>query len=396
MPSLLTFDDVPILPYSQLLEAFLPGGAAHCGGPLWPDWERQIAARHCRNGRPVDVPPDVLTPQDVIAEPVAWGGAIVRHFGHQIAEFSMRLLPTLREWPDAVFTFAVKPDYGIVSRDTAPPFFAEVLDWFGASPERIWIVSRPTVAARLHVAPQAEQFGMRGGEVGPSPDHLDALDALVRRRLGTPDRCGTVYVSRAGQRWHCAGESAIEAALARAGVDILRPETLPLVEQLRRYATADRLIFAEGSALHGLQLLGRGLGDVIVLLRRPGKTMARASIAPRVRSVSYHDCGVRLVHGLEPTGIVARNQALTVVDENLLIENLERLGIPVASHWDAPSYRAACEQDARPGLSHACEARRLAIPGAADAIRTSLATCGFGHLSDEVDAAVHRLPNARE
>ena len=122
--------------------------------------------------------------------------------------------------------------------------------------------------------------------------------------------------------------------------------------------------------------------------------MARASIAPRVRSVSYHDCGVRLVHGLEPSGIVAKNQALTVVDENLLVENLERLGIPVASHWDSPSYRAACEQDARTWLSHACEVRRLVIPGAADAIRTSLGTCGFGHLSGELDAAVQRLPNA--
>jgi len=394
MPPLLTFDDVPILPYSQLLEGFKPGGSAHCGGPSWPDWERQTEARHCRSGKPVDVPPDVVAPQDVIDEPVAWSGPIVRHFGHQIAEFSMRLLPTLREWPDAVFAFGVKPEFGIVSRDAAPPFFTEVLDWFGASPERIRIVSRPTVAARLLVAPQAEQFGMHGSEVGPTSDHLDALDALVERRLGPPDRRGTVYVSRAAQRWHCAGERATEAALARAGVDIMRPETLPLVEQLRRYAGADRLLFAEGSALHGLQLLGRGLGDVDVLLRRSGQAMARASIAPRARSVSYHDCGVRLVHGLEPTGIAAKNTALTVLDESLLVETLERLGIPIAAHWDSSGYRAACERDARAWLAHACESRRLAIPGAADAIRTSLAACGFGHLSDEVDAAVQGLPIA--
>ena len=122
--------------------------------------------------------------------------------------------------------------------------------------------------------------------------------------------------------------------------------------------------------------------------------MVRASIAPGARSVAYYDCGVRLVHGLEPTGIVAKNQPLTVLDENLLVDNLERLGIPVASHWDASSYRAACEQDALTWLPHACESRRLAIPGAADAIRTSLDTCGFGHLSAEVDAAVDRLSNA--
>lgn len=394
MSSLQVFDDVSILPYTQLLEAWKPGGAAHCGGPLWPDWDRQVAARHCRSGKPVDVPPAALPPQAVLAEPVAWGGAIVRHFGHKVAEFSMRLLPTLREWPGAAFAFAVKPEFGIVSLDGTPRFFGEVLDWFGVPRDRIRMVVHPAVASRLLVAPQAEQFGTSGGEIGPARDHLDALDALVRTRLGILQRSGIVYVSRAGQRWHFAGESAIEAALTRAGVDVMRPEDHPLPEQLRRYATAERLLFAEGSALHSLQLLGRGLGDVVVLLRRTGMKMARASLAPRARSVSYHDCGIRLVHGLEPTGTVATNAALSVLDEARLIERLERLGIDITPHWDADSYRAACEQDARTWLSHACEAWRLSIPGAADAIRTSLAACGFGHLAREVDAAVNRLASA--
>lgn len=391
MPPLLAFDQVQILPYTQLLEAWKPGGAAHCGGPLWPDWERQVAARHCRARRPVDIPPAELPPEDRLADPVAWGGAVVRHFGHQIADFSMRILPTLGEWPDAGFAFAVKPQTGIVSFETTPPFFAALLEWFGVPRQRVQIVSRPTVAARLLVAPQAEQFGTQGGEVGPTPDHLDALDALVRIRLGTLRQRGTVYVSRAGQRWHFAGETAVEAALARAGVEVLRPEELPLTEQLRRYATAERLLFAEGSALHGLQLLGRGLGDVDVLLRREGSTMARASLVPRARSVAYHHCGIRLVHGLEPTGRIAKNAALSLLDEASLIDTFARLGIDIAAHWDAGRYRSACEQDARTWLGHACEAWRLSIPGAAEVIRTSLAACGFGHLTCEVDAAESRL-----
>ena len=391
MPPLSAFDDILILPFTQLLEAWKPGGATHCGGPLWPDWDRQIAVRHCRRGRPVDVPPVPLPAVETFPEPVAWGGAIVRHFGHQIAEFSMRLLPTLREWPGAVFAFAVKPEFGIVSLDAVPPFFSEVLAWFGTSPDRIRIVSRPTLASRLVVAPQAEQFGPFHGEIGPAADHRDAVDELVGRRLAAVTRRGTVYVSRAGQRWHFAGEAALERALARAGVEVFRPEEHPLAEQLRTYAGAERLLFAEGSAVHSLQLLGRGLGDVAVILRRPGAAMARPSLEPRVRNLAYLDFGVRFAHGLEPTGAVAKNAALSVLDETLLVAGLERLGISVAPHWDTRHWRETSELDARQWLVLACEPRRLSIPGAAEAIRTSLATCGFGHLAPVVDDAVSRM-----
>lgn len=391
MPPLSAFDQVSVLPFTQLLEGWKPGGATHCGGPLWPEWDRQTAARHCRRGLPVDLPPVPAPPVETYDEPVAWGGAVVRHFGHQIADFSMRILPTLREWPDAVFAFAVKPEFGIVSPDSAPRFFSEVLAWFGTSLDRVRFVSRPTLASRLVVAAQAEQFGPVHGGVGPTNDHLDALDELVSRRLGAVPRRGQVYVSRAGQRWHVAGESALEVALARAGVEVFRPEEHPLTVQLQTYAAAERLLFAEGSALHALQLLGRGLGDVSVILRRPDFTMARPSLTPRVRSLTYLDFGVRLVHGLEPRGGVAKNAALTVLDEPLLIDGLERLGIRVAPHWDARRWHEACERDARAWLTSACEAPRLSIPGAAEAIRASLATCGFGHLVHVVDDAVSRL-----
>ena len=126
-----------------------------------------------------------------------------------------------------------------MSLDTAPRFFLEMLAWFGVPPERVRFVHRPTLARRLLVAPQAEQFYPSGDGAAPSADHLDTLDALVRRRFGAVSRRGTVYVSRAGQRTRFAGEAELEAALVRAGVEVMRPEERPLAEQLRCYATAD-------------------------------------------------------------------------------------------------------------------------------------------------------------
>lgn len=382
---LLCFENVPILPYTWLLEAARPGGTAHCGGPLWPDWDRQTAARHCRRGRPVDVPPPALQPRETLTEPVAWAGAIVRHFGHQIAEFSTRILPTLRDWPGAVFAFGVKPESGIVSLDTAPRFFTELLDWFGVPPHRVRIMSRPTLAARLLVAPQAEQFGGLEGGIGPTPDSLDAFDALARLRLGSVSGRGTLYVSRAAQRTRFAGEAELERALVRAGVEVFRPENFPLEEQLRRYAGAEQLLFAEGSAMHGLQLLGRGLGDVRVLSRRAGSTIAEAAIRPRARSLAYLNFGVTLVNLLKPSGLPGINGGLAVLDEAVLIDGLQNLGIAIAPYWDAACFREACERDIREWLGRACAGPRMSIPGTADAIRASLAACGFAHLVPEVD-----------
>ena len=130
---LLAFDDVPILPYTFLNDRDRKvGGRAHQGGPLWPDWDLQTAARHCRCGQPIDDPPETRPIEETIDGPVAWAGAILTHFGHQIAEFSTRILPTLAERPDTSFVFAVQPEHGITELSNAPRHVAEILEWLGA------------------------------------------------------------------------------------------------------------------------------------------------------------------------------------------------------------------------------------------------------------------------
>lgn len=179
-----------------------------------------------------------------------WGGPISHHFGHQIADYSNRLLRAVIELPDLPVAFATKPEYGMTTIDEAPRYFRQILDWFGLDRSRRRLITGPSIADELVVFPQAEQLP----QPGPSIATLDRLDALSHRRLGDCSRAsgGTIYVSRAGHISRFAGEAYLEKALEAAGVTVIRPETLELAAQLRRYHDAERLLFAEGSAMHTL------------------------------------------------------------------------------------------------------------------------------------------------
>ncbi len=67
-----------------------------------------------------------------------------------------------------------------------------------------------------------------------------------------------------------AGERLLEDLLNARGVRVIYPETLSLLDQLQIYRDAHVLILAEGSAQHGLELLGvHHQKRVILLCRRP-------------------------------------------------------------------------------------------------------------------------------
>jgi hypothetical protein len=316
----------------------------HRGGPRWPDFDAQSEARHQRAGRPVDEKPVVAEPTERLRGRWWWAGPISIHFGHQIIEFSTRIFPALLHDRSARFLFAVPPSGRFATLDTAPPFVSEVLSWFGADPSQCHVVATPTRVDELAVAPQAEQLG----GPGPSPPHLDALDALdalVARRLPDRTRSGTVYVSRAGLTARFAGEAYLEDVLRRCGVTVVRPEELALPRQLETYATTDRLIFAEGSALFASALLGRSLGDTVVLVRRAGRRLARPSLAPRVSTLQYHDAIADFIDGVTFRGEPAPFRGLTTLTEDALLDLFDELGIAARRHWDHASYTQARVDD---------------------------------------------------
>ncbi len=225
-----------------------------------------------------------------------------------------------------------------------------ILEWFGIDIARCRIVHEPVRVGKLVVAPQAEQVGGPGPDVG----YLDALLENAERHLdGLPEATdGVVYVSRAGMSSRFAGEGYLEEVLAQAGLHVLRPETVPLHDQLRTYHAASRLIFAEGSALHTLQLSGRLGADVTVLERRVDRRLAQDNLEPRVASLTYEGCLAEQIHGTLPTGAPARAQGISVLDPEALLTTFDELGVKAADHWDRRRFEVARDADVNGWLAN--------------------------------------------
>jgi hypothetical protein len=122
-----------------------------------------------------------------------------------------------------------------------------------------------------------------------------------------------LFVSRAGVGEGLVGEAALEDFFAALGARIYRPEQHPLAEQLATYLSHAQLVFTEGSALHGLQLLGRIPGELTVLARRPGR-FGQAFLAPRVAALHHVPLAGPAVHGRAPDGRHAEWEGLVYLD----------------------------------------------------------------------------------
>jgi hypothetical protein len=374
----LDFRDVVVTPFTDLLDSWLGGGRLdHKGGPAWPDWDSQTSARHCRNGVPIDVEPDPAAPVATIEGPLAWGGPVVRHFGHQVGDFSMRLLPTARALPGVPIAFASSPRHKIAP-GAPPDYFWGILDWLGIPRADALFVSEPMLVRRLSVLPQAEQIG------GPGPDAatLDMFDDLVDRRLGKVARTGAVYVSRAAQVARFAAELHLEQAFAAAGVTIIRPEDFPLgsIDLLPVYASAGVLIFAEGSALHATQFLGRGLGDIVIINRLKAPVphwlpLWRTSLEPRVRSLSYVEATHALISPLAPSGKPALSYGITMLDPDRLLEALTPFVPGLDLHLDSDAYREAQSDDVLRWLAK-LHPRWISSPDSMDHLLTTIKDAG--------------------
>ena len=142
-PARHTFHDVVVSPFSELLEAS-EGRSDHRGGPDWPDWNAQSETRHQRPGRPVDERPAHAPAEQRIEQPIAWGGPIDRHFGHQIADFSMRLISTMADDPAAIVAFASQPRLGWTSMSDTPAWAQEIIDWLGVPKTQRRLITQPS------------------------------------------------------------------------------------------------------------------------------------------------------------------------------------------------------------------------------------------------------------
>lgn len=200
---------------------------------------------------------------EVIEEPVIYGGPLFRHFGHALSESIHRLWPRygVRQLRNAKVAFMP------VNLTKAMPYVTEALNLYGIRGGQIIRVTRPIRFRRLFVGKQARQMA------GPTVirNYRFMLDDSLARRLGPPGGDRRVYFSRL-QHQHTGsfyGESFIEAALAGERFEIVYPERHSLTELVSMLRASEIAVFAEGSAIHALELCGSATPKVFVIGRRP-------------------------------------------------------------------------------------------------------------------------------
>jgi hypothetical protein len=338
MSGLQTFFNVPVMPVKRT-DRHVPRG-----GPIWPDFDQQTTARHCRGfGQAVDVKPKAQPCTEEVNERAVWGGYIDMQFGHLVCEHLTRVLPSLHACPDALFLFILDP--GRTPADV-PRHVNDIFEWFGLAPAQIRYITQPTLVRQLSVLPQGEILG----KIPPSPAYLDMLDQLPARYGLRPRPADLVYVARLGLLAKGAGGHLGEAYLAQVlqglGVMVVDPATLSIRDQLECYAGARTLVFAEGSAVHGRQLLGRVAQDIYVLRRRDHYNLGSGVLAPRVRRIQQvAACGRRL-RVLAPSLEALPHLDAVFYDTAKLFACFDALGLDVRSCWSQKSYLNAAFDDA--------------------------------------------------
>jgi hypothetical protein len=338
------FHDIEVVPG----EAFRLQSVLLDGGPVWPDFDRQALVRMVRRGRYVDEP---VTPSDgpheVIRHPCVWGGYAIPHFGHLIADHLTRVLEGRVNRPQDVMLFLLRPGQGV---GDLPGYFWDLMDWYGVPRGQVRFVTVPLRVAELRCFAQAEPFQSSP----PSPRYLDLLAQNAVRRGLVPEVAPVVYVGRMGMlaqaKGGAAGEGYLVEVLQRAGVRVLDPARAPLRAQLAAYAGAGVLIFAEGSAVHGRQLLGWLDQAIVVLNRRQGARMAEAALTARSRGVEYVEATGQ---GIGMGTLAAGRQAaigLALYDLTAVKGALARHGVDLTGLWDDVAYQDAVRADARAWL----------------------------------------------
>lgn len=310
------------------------------GGPIWPRFQGQTWVRHCRDGVALDDKPELPDLLRPFAGPAIWGGFLDRHFGHFVADHLPRLAVSLRERPDDVVLFTLDPGLTPQGLDD---WVWQVFDWIDLRRDRVQFVTEALYVDVLHVASQPEGLS----QVPPPTAYLELVEAWARSLVPVPAR--TLYVGRlglpqAGGGAH-AGEAYLVERLRRVGLAVLDPGTASIGAQMAAYAGAGRLIFAEGSALHGRQLLGRLDQQIEVLLRRPEKVMAKAALTPRCRTLTYHDVSAGRLMAYWISGKPRPATALGLYDVPALWRVFDGWGIDLAAGWDAGAYADAARAD---------------------------------------------------
>lgn len=332
------------LPPLQVFHDILAGPSPNrrTPGVLWPDFDSQVGARLWRDGKAFCLRPTIdATNPRLIADPAVFVSMHDGHFGHICAETAPRIPQSLAHAPGLPLYFSCLHRMDL---SKASPVFRAVLDWLNVPPGLVRFFHEPTLFRELHVAAQAEPMN------GPPPpeEYLDLLEKRIAGNLEPVRPKGIVFVTRAQlspEQGRSAGERYLAFCLQQLGVRVMYPETLPLAEQMRIYAGARHLVFQEGSAIHGRQLLGRIDQHISIIRRRARSSIARNQIEPRCASLTYlasFNGGLSLK---DPAGWEVSHSMCSFYRMAVVFDHFESLGVPLRRVWNWKNYQDQRDED---------------------------------------------------
>jgi hypothetical protein len=318
------------------------------GGLVLGDDDDDRRLRHTRYREPVDSFDLSSKFNAALVGHYAYGGMTHNHFGHLMAEMIHRVLPSMLVGQRQKFIFVSARNHPTNNFSLLPGHVQQVYSLLGLNAENVEIVTRNTIVESLFVSESGSDLGG-----GPWPEYLDILDAYTERRLdsmfGSARTGKRLYVSRSKLPipGALAGERYLEAALEAEGYEIFHPQAHPVAVQMDQYRKADVVIFLEGSACHGAELLGRNaIKNCILLYRRREMKWFDRVLQPRSRQytgfVSTSYLGTIFGRARRPS---MYEKGLFLADWDLLTEFLRNTGAAQLRSTSKDAYLAAAKTD---------------------------------------------------
>jgi hypothetical protein len=318
-------------------------------GPVLGLSPLENALRHKRHGRIDDALDDAARYPHRLAGEWNYLGLKFYHFGHTMAETVHRILPTQMRVNCKRWVY-LDPNPRPVRALSEPAYFYEVLQYFDIDPQNVLIVGQNTLVDRLNIAEQ-------GSHLGAVPDeaYLTDLAVFSSRRLSElaprVKRSPLVYVSRSGlpPGGNYLGEKFIESMLEKNGFSIFHPEKHSLLEQMETYHQAKTVIFGEGSACHGVELLGYRMLQKSILIPRRFNQLNTFKNILQSRSIEFGmfrdftDLGSAVVSS--GSGTIVQTWSVSIIKIGSLVDFLNQSAGLCLPKVDNANYKDAIDQD---------------------------------------------------
>jgi len=217
------------------------------GGVYRPDGSRIVSCDLRRKHGALSTGADKINPDSLQLDKTMPGTTLLqsfnfKHYGHFLIESLSRL------W---AYDLAPGSRLLILSpqqRRQLQPYQQEFYSLLDIAPENICFCSKPTRFERLIIPDTA--FQIRSYAHKCFRDPFESAATRLRTESGTGSK---LYISRS--RWSRGavnGELEFESILEKEGFEVIHPQELSLVEQIRAYARASVFVGVIGSAMHNL------------------------------------------------------------------------------------------------------------------------------------------------